>query len=48
VQEIHGALRVGGGLEDGPLVVLEDFEPAIEKSGVVIAKFQRKAEIGSQ
>jgi len=26
VQEIHGALRVGGGGKDGPLVLLEDLE----------------------
>ena len=27
VQEVHGALRVGGGGEDRPLVVLQDLQP---------------------
>jgi len=27
VQEVHGALRVGGSGEDRPLVVLQDLQP---------------------
>ena len=41
-------MRVGCGLEDGALVVLEDFEPRGDIGGVVVAYFRRKFQIAAE
>jgi len=48
VDEIRGALRVGGGGEDGAGVVLEDFEPVRDIGGVILAGFERQFQVGAQ
>ena len=48
LQEVSGALRMGGGREDGAFVVLEDFEPVAEIGRVVLADVGRDAEIGAE
>ena len=48
MEEIHGALGVGGGGEDRPLVLLEDFEPALDVGRVILAGLQLQPEIGCQ
>jgi hypothetical protein len=48
VQEIHGALRVGGGGEDRPLVLTEDFEPAFDVGGVILANLGGQFEVGGE
>ncbi len=48
VQEIDGALRVGGGLEDEPLVILQNGEPGGDVGGVIIADLGRQFQIGAQ
>jgi hypothetical protein len=35
MQEIRGALRVCGGGEDRALVVLQDFQPAVDIGGMI-------------
>src|SRR3546814_11477899 len=46
VQIIDGPLRVGGGLEDGPLVVLQDLEPGGHIGGMLRADLWRVTEVG--
>jgi len=48
VQEIDGALRVGCGLNDGALVVLEDFEPGGDVRRVVVSNFRRQLQFGAE
>lgn len=48
VDEIRGALRVAGGGEDRVLVILQDFKPVRDVGGVIIPRFEGKAEIGAQ
>ena len=48
MQEIHGALGVGGSLEDGAFVFLQLAEPVAEVSGVVVAWFRRDAEVAAE
>ena len=48
LQEVSGALRMGGGREDGAFVVLEDLEPVAEIGGVVLADIGSDAEIGTE
>jgi hypothetical protein len=38
VEEIRGALRVRGGLEDGALVLLEHLKPAREIASMVLTR----------
>ena len=38
VQEIRGSLGVGGGLENGPLVLLQHLEPMVDIGGVIVAR----------
>jgi hypothetical protein len=46
--EIIGCLlRVAGGGEDRPLVVLQDLQPWRDLGGVVVASFRRDAKIGA-
>jgi hypothetical protein len=47
VQIIGGLLRVAGGGEDRPLVVLQDFQPGRDIGGVVVAGFRRNAKISA-
>src|SRR3546814_9677949 len=48
VQIIDGPLRVGGGLEDGPLVVLQDLEPGGHIGGMIRADLWRDTEVGAE
>ena len=48
LQVVCGALRMGGGREDGTFVVLKDFEPVAEIGGVVLADVGSDAEIGAE
>jgi hypothetical protein len=48
VKIIGGLLRVAGGGEDRPLVVLQDFEPGRDIGGVVVAGFGRNAKVGAE
>ena len=48
VEIIGGLLRVAGGGEDRPLVVLQDREPRRDIGGVVVAGFRRDAKIGAE
>ena len=47
MQIIGGLLRVAGGGEDRPLVVLQDLQPRRDIGGVVVAGFGRDAKIGA-
>jgi hypothetical protein len=47
VQIIGGALRMGGGAEDRPLVVLQHRDPRLDVGGVILADFRRDVEIGA-
>jgi hypothetical protein len=44
-QVIRGALRVGGGAENGALVLFQHLQPVAELGGVVVADFRRDAEV---
>lgn len=48
VQEICGALRVGGGSKDRPFVFLQDLEPALNVSGMIGARLGRQLQIGAK
>ena len=48
MQIVCGALCVGGGLEDGPLVAFENFKPAFDVGGVVRARLQGNLQIAGQ
>jgi len=41
-------LRLAGGGEDRPLVVLQDLQPRRDIGGVVVAGFRRDAKIGAE
>jgi hypothetical protein len=47
VQIIRGALRMGGGAEDRPPVVLQHGYPRGDIGGVILADFRRDIEIGA-
>jgi hypothetical protein len=44
VQIIDGIARVRSGGEDGPLVIVQDFEPLVDVACVVLADFRRNVE----
>src|ERR1700747_1632376 len=48
VQEIDRALRVRGGGEYRPLVVLQHLNPAGDIGGMVVANLRRQVEVGAQ
>jgi hypothetical protein len=48
VQVIHGALRVGGGAEYRPLVVLQHRDPRCDIGGVILLDFRRELEVGAK
>ena len=48
MQEVSGALRVCGGGKDGALVLFENFQPAIDVSGMIIANLGGDPEIGGK
>ena len=48
VQEIDGALGMGGGGEDRAALVLQNFQPRGEVGGVVVADLRGEFEIGAQ
>ena len=48
LQEVSGALRMGGGGEDGAFVVLEDLEPVAEIGGMVFPDVGCDAEVGAE
>lgn len=48
MQEVHGALRMGGGRENEALVVLQGIEPGTDIGGVIVADFRGDAEVGAQ
>ena len=48
MQIIGGLLRVAGGGENRPLVVLQDLQPRRDIGGVVVAGFRRDAKIGAE
>jgi hypothetical protein len=48
VEIIGGLLRMAGGGEDRPLVVLQDFELGRDIGGVVVARLRRDPKIGTQ
>src|SRR5574338_396375 len=41
VQEIGGALGVGGGGEDGALILVQDLQPVGQIGGVILARLRR-------
>src|SRR4051794_23584607 len=48
MQELDGALGMGRGGEDRPLVALQDFNPVCDVARVIRARLQGKAKVGSQ
>ena len=48
VDEVGGALRVGGGGEDGAVVALQDFEPVGDVGGVVLARSEFEFQVGAE
>ena len=48
MQEVNGALRVGGGAEDRPLVALQDLEPAGDIGGVIVPGLDLEPKIGGK
>src|SRR5260370_10666240 len=48
VDKISGFLRVRGGGENRPAVVLQDFQPVGDIGGVVFAGLQRQFKVGTQ
>jgi predicted GNAT superfamily acetyltransferase len=48
MQIIGGLLRMAGGGEDRPLIVLQDLQPRRDIGGVVVAGFRRDAKIGAE
>src|SRR5262249_10531640 len=48
VQEIDSLLGMGGGLEDGAAVLLQDLKPAANVGGVVAAWLRGDAEIAAE
>src|SRR5574337_700512 len=48
VQEIGGALGVGGGGEDGALILVQDLQQVGQIGGVILARLRRDAQIGAQ
>lgn len=48
MQEIGGALCMGGGGEDRPLVVFQDFQPIADIGGMVFHHFRGDIEIGAK
>jgi hypothetical protein len=48
VQIIGGALRMGGGGKDKPLVVLQCFQPVPDIGGVILANFGGDFQIGAE
>ena len=48
VQMIARFLGVGGGLEDGPFVLLQNLEPMVEVGGVVVAGLRGDAEVAAE
>ena len=48
MQELDGALRVGGGAEDGALVALQDLEPAGDIGGVIFPRLDLEPQIGGK
>lgn len=48
MQEIRGALRMGGGREDEAFIHLQDRQPGRDVGGVILAHLRRDAEVGRQ
>src|SRR5262245_2509091 len=48
MQEIGCLLGMGGSLEDGPLIFLQDFEPVIEVGSVIVTRLRRDTQIAAQ
>ena len=48
VEIVGGALRVGGGAEDGALVLLQDGQPMPDVGGVLVAGLGAQREIGAE
>ena len=48
MQIIGGLLRMAGGGEDRPRIVLQDLQPRRDIGGVVVAGFRRDAKIGAE
>jgi len=48
VQVVGGPLRVAGGAEDEPLVVLQHLEPVADVGGVILPDVRGDAEVGRQ
>lgn len=45
---IDGLLRVGGGGDDEPLVVLQDLQPARDVGGVILARLEGQTEVRAE
>lgn len=45
---LSSGLRLRSGREDGPLVILQDSEPARQIGGCVVARIMRHAQVGAQ
>lgn len=48
VEIFGGALCMGGGAEDGALVLLQHLEPVVDIGGMLITGFWRQAEVGAK
>jgi hypothetical protein len=48
IEEIRCALRVAGRSEDRTVIVLQNFEPVANVSGVVLTRFKGKVKIGTE
>jgi len=48
MQKINRLAGVGCGGEDGSLVLLQDFEPASQIAGVVLANLRRNLQVGTE
>ena len=48
VQEGHRLFRVGGGLENRPLVVFENFDPRGDIGSVILSGLDSKSKVGRE
>jgi len=48
VQEINGTLGVSGRLKDGALVLLQNLEPVVQVSGMVVAWLRGNAQVAAE
>ena len=48
MQEVHGPLRMGGGGEDGFVVVLQNLQPACNIAGMIVTLGEGDLKVGTE